>query len=656
MKKIEIQTLKLLRFVIPAMAIGLLLNVSSCSKTETNKPAPTVTVNPATISNVAGAVVTSTVHVDAPEGGKLLTILVNGAANTTLPDVALSGTAQDVPVSFTIPANATVGASYVITFQATDNKNQVSIAGFFTVAVASVAPKTIVDVPTGNITGTVNWTKDKIYRLNGYVRVGTDAKPSGSSANELPVIGTTGTLNIEAGTVIYGKTGTPGGTLIVQRGGKINAIGTAAAPIIFTSEKAPGSKKAGDWGGVVICGQANENVKGALTGGTNFVEELEGGYQAYFGGTNDADNSGTLKYVRIEFAGYPINPNQEINGLTMGAVGSATTVSYVQVSYSNDDSFEWFGGTVNVDHIVAYKGLDDDFDTDYGYSGYVQYGLAIRDALIADQSGSNGFESDNNGISDDQTPRTAAKFSNMTMLGGKAAFNTSINVQFQHVAQIRRYSEIDIYNSFFTGWPTGVYIDGNRPSGQNGAGGSVDKANAGTVELKNNILAGVENWGGNGFGRAANADEIAQVTAPAVGTFRFGTNAEFGAPPRGRVAFAGDAAWSNGVFDPVNGATTTQAITGVTALAWFKTSNAVMARWQDAGVSATAFDPLGGTPTLVGSGALLTGASFTGLTIAGTPGSPNAGFQSVAYRGAFGATDWTTGWANWNPQATDYSK
>src|SRR6185295_8818607 len=117
----------------------------------------------------------------------------------------------------------------------------------------------------------------------------------------------------------------------------------------------------------------------------------------------------------------------------------------------------------------------------------------------ADQSGSNGFESDNNGISDDQTPNTGAKFSNMTMLGGKSSFNTSINVQFQHVAQIRRYSEIDIYNSFFTGWPTGIYIDGNRPSGLNGAGGSVAKANAGSVELKNNILAGVENWGGNGF-------------------------------------------------------------------------------------------------------------------------------------------------------------
>ena len=653
MKKMNILLGTMLRFIIPAVALGVIINFSSCTKTEMNKPAPTVTVNPTTASNVAGAVVTSNVHVDAPEGGKTLSILVNGVANTALPDVTLSGTAQDVPVSYTIPATAAVGASYVITFQATDNKGQVSITGFFTVTVSLVPPKQIVDVPAGNIIANTTWTKDKIYRLNGFVRIGTDAKPTSPSTVEAPVISNPTTLTIEAGTVIYGKSGTPGGTLIVQRGSKIVAIGTAAAPIVFTSEKTPTTKKAGDWGGVVICGQAKQNILVSSSTGTS-IEELEGAYQGYFGGTNDADNSGTLKYVRIEYAGYPINPNQEINGLTLGAIGSATTISYVQVAYANDDSFEWFGGTVNVDHIIAYKGIDDDFDTDYGYSGYVQFGLAIRDAQIADQSGSNGFESDNNGISDDNLPNTTVKFSNMTVLGGKATSGTGINVQFQNVAQIRRYSEMDIYNSFFTGFPNGIYIDGNRPSGQLGAGGSVLKANQGKVELKNNILAGVEGWGGNGFGRVATSDEVAQVTPPTGGAYPFTPNSEFGAPPRGRVGFAGDGAFTSGVFAPVT-APSEQQIASMTALAWFKSTNAVLARWVDAGLNANNFEPLNGTPTLTPTGMLLTGADFTGLTT-GSTGSPNAGFASVAYRGAFGATDWTTGWVNWNPQATDYSR
>ena len=107
------------------------------------------------------------------------------------------------------------------------------------------------------------------------------------------------------------------------------------------------------------------------------------------GGADDADNSGALSYVRIEFAGYPFQKDKEINGLTLGSVGSGTEIDHVQVSYSNDDSFEWFGGTVNCKYLVAYKGWDDDFDTDNGFSGKVQYGLSLRDSKIADTSQSN---------------------------------------------------------------------------------------------------------------------------------------------------------------------------------------------------------------------------------------------------------------------------
>ncbi|MBX7127032.1 MAG: Ig-like domain repeat protein, partial [Cyclobacteriaceae bacterium] len=423
--------------------VGFMLALSSCKKDEALKPAPTVSLGTNSTSALAGATVSTTVTVDAPEGGKTLAILVNGVADNSLPAKTLDGTtSQVVDISYTIPAAAVVGSIINITFTATDKANQVSPSATFAVTVSAVPAKTIVDV-TGSITTDTHWTADKIYRLNGFVRVGTDAKPGAGGAGVAPVITATATLTIDAGTVIYGKTGTPGGGLVIQRGSKIIANGTSSAPIVFTSEKSAGSRKGGDWSGVIICGKARNNIKASASTGLDGVEELEGAYGAFHGGgvdADDADNSGSFTYVRIEFAGYPINPNQEVNGLTLGSVGSGTTIDHVQVTYANDDSFEWFGGTVNARHLIAYKGIDDDFDTDNGFSGQVQFGLGIRDALIADQSGSNGFESDNDANGSANTPFTNATFSNMTIIGGKATSGTTINIQFQNGAQIRRNS------------------------------------------------------------------------------------------------------------------------------------------------------------------------------------------------------------------------
>ena len=156
------------------------------------------------------------------------------------------------------------------------------------VTVSVVPPKTIIDV-TGVIEGNVTWTKDKIYRLKGYVRVGEEAV-SGTITKK-------GQLTIQAGTIIIGDKATKG-TLIVQRESKLIAEGTAAEPIIFTSAEGIGSRSPGDWGGVVICGKAPNNLTG--------VAELEGGYKGFHGGTVADDNSGSLKYVRIEYAGYPV--------------------------------------------------------------------------------------------------------------------------------------------------------------------------------------------------------------------------------------------------------------------------------------------------------------------------------------------------------------
>lgn len=631
----------LFRPAIQALAMMMvavsMIFVSSCkddSTTDPTFPAPTISVSTTTASGLAGAKVSTSVVVDSPAGGKTLSMLVNGTSNSALPAVTLDGTeTQTVPVEFTIPAEAAVGTNYVITFTSTDKKDQNSNVGVFTVTVSNVPSKPLVQV-TENITTNTTWTKDKIYVLNKLIRVGTDLRPGDGAPGAAPVVSATATLTIEAGTVIYGQTGTPGGGLIIQRGSKIIAEGTEAEPIVFTSSKAPGSRVAGDWAGLVICGKAFNNSKGSASTGTNGIEELEGAYGAFHGdgaSSNNEDNSGVLKYVRVEFAGYPINPNQEINGITFGSVGSGTTIDNVQVSYSNDDSFEWFGGAVNAKHLIAYKGIDDDFDTDNGFSGLVQFGLGLRDANYADQSGSNGFESDNDSGGSGNTPITNATFSNMTIIGGKSAKNTTINLQFQNGAQIRRNSKQDIINSFFTAYPNGIYVDNQLP-------GAVANAEAGDLVLKNNVLAGVDGWGGNGFGSAANTDEQA--------AFEIAAGANHANNPRGYFVNVGVGAFASGAFS----LTTPSQVNSKNGLPWFRDSNEVLLKWSDAtlGLNANIFDALSGAPTFVPAtgSVLLGGGSTTGYT----------GLEAVEFRGAFGSEDWTSGWANWNPQSTDYSK
>ncbi len=176
---------------------------------------------------------------------------------------------------------------------------------------------------------------------------------------------------------------------------------------------------------------------------------MEGENTSVFGGANASDNSGVLRYVRIEFAGIAFEPNREINSLTMGGVGSGTTIDYIQVSYAGDDAFEWFGGTVNAKHLISYRTLDDDFDTDNGYSGNVQYGYILRDPNLADAAGdSNTFESDNDASGTTATPQTSAKFANITSVMGAGS---TINDKYRSALRIRRNSAIFVYNSLFAG-------------------------------------------------------------------------------------------------------------------------------------------------------------------------------------------------------------
>lgn len=266
------------------------------------------------------------------------------------------------------------------------------------------------------------------------------------------------TLTIAPGTIIRGDKLTQG-TLLITRGAKIIADGTAANPIVFTSNEAVGARNEGDWGGLVLLGLAKNNQPGGVAN----IEGIVPTTDSQFGGNFDNDNSGTLRYVRIEFAGIALEPNKEINGITFGSVGSSTIVDYVQVAFSGDDSFEWFGGTVNCKHLIAYRGLDDDFDTDFGYRGKVQFFLSIRDKDMSDAAGdSNSFESDNDAAGSTAQPKTAPIFSNGTLVGPKGNGTTALPVgeKFEKAFRLRRNTATSVFNTLVTGWEKGLSIEG----------------------------------------------------------------------------------------------------------------------------------------------------------------------------------------------------
>lgn len=392
----------------------------------------------------------------------------------------------------------------------------------------------------------------KTYLLSGFVYVDSGA-----------------TLNIQAGTIIKGDKASKG-TLIIRRGAKINAIGTSQAPIVFTSDKPAGSRNPGDWGGIIICGKAPINLAGGEA-------QIEGGPDAVYGGSDAADNSGVLRYVRIEYAGIPFQPNQEINGLTLGGVGNGTQIEYIQVSYCGDDSYEMFGGNVNMKYLISYKTTDDDLDTDNGYSGKVQFALVLRDPNIADVSGSNAFESDNDATGSSLTPYTNGIFSNISVFGPKQDTAAVVNSNFKRGAHLRRNTRTCIYNSLISGFPVGLLVDGTAAEGN---------ASADQLQVRNTVIAACNN----------------PLSVASGSTFNIST-------------------WFN---NSIYGNSLQYQIAGLCLAPYSSIPNCL---------------PAGGSP-------LLTGADFSNQNL--------NGMEVVSFRGAFGTSDWTTGWANWDPQNSIY--
>ncbi|EYF04603.1 hypothetical protein [Chondromyces apiculatus] len=283
---------------------------------------------------------------------------------------------------------------------------------------------------SGSISEDRTLTADKEWTLGGVVFVEAGA-----------------TLTIEPGTVIKGAASSLG-TLVVEPGSRLMAQGTADAPIVFTSQAEPGDRLAGDWGGVILLGNAPINVPG----GKAQVEGITGEGTQY-GGDDPDDSSGVVEYVRIEYSGVQLSPDNEINGITFAGVGRGTRVDHVMVHHTTDDCFEFFGGTVDAKHLLcAYNG-DDGVDWDLGYTGRLQYVAVVQDASIADDA--NGFEADNDGDATQNRPISSPTIYNATLCGQ----NKVVDKQ-QYGMLLRRSTEGTVVNTVITGFEACVDVGG----------------------------------------------------------------------------------------------------------------------------------------------------------------------------------------------------
>lgn len=281
---------------------------------------------------------------------------------------------------------------------------------------------------TGRIDNSLTLPKGK-YTLRGFVYVGKNA-----------------TLTIAAGSVLLANTDVTT-ALVIEQGGKLVAEGTATEPIVFTSSKAAGSRTPADWGGISICGYAPTNKP------LSPPPITEGGSNRPYGGTDPGDNSGILKYVRVEFAGVVAENNSELNGFTFYAVGAGTVLENLMTYQCGDDGFEFFGGTVNAKRLISFESGDDDFDFDNGFSGRIQFAVALR-GKKSDEDAANGIECDNDANSSTLTPITRPTLSNFTIIGPYDTTGTSTQL-FGYGNRWRRSTNFVLRNSIMIGTAMG---------------------------------------------------------------------------------------------------------------------------------------------------------------------------------------------------------
>ncbi|MES2523778.1 MAG: hypothetical protein V4617_13820, partial [Gemmatimonadota bacterium] len=355
----------------------------------------TVVGSPATVTSNGTSNVTVTYAVVTAATGSL-TVNVAGLPAATNAAISVTGpNGYNQPVTGTttlaVPAGTyTVTGSAVTT--ATNTRYNATVTGSpATVTAGATATSTVTyaigSAPIVTLSGSIAASRrlyaDTTYVLRGFVYVNSAA-----------------TLTIDAGTQIVGDTTALGSALFVLRGAQIVANGTAAAPIVFGSQRSAGNRAPGDWGGLVIVGNARNNRSGSVIveGSDGSVVGANPAGVVYTGGTSDTDNSGTLRYVRVEFAGYATLTNAELNSFTFAAVGSGTTLEYLQSMSGLDDSFEWFGGTVDGKYLVSYESGDDHFDGSEGYRGRNQFLIGLQSTYLTPRAGTGAVSTDPQGF------------------------------------------------------------------------------------------------------------------------------------------------------------------------------------------------------------------------------------------------------------------
>jgi hypothetical protein len=410
-------------------------------------------------------------------------------------------------------------------------------------------------------------------------------------------------VTVPAGTKIFGEKRTKG-TLVVNRGGRLIADGTAANPIVMTSDQPAGIRDRGDWGGLVILGNAATNQIDPTVEGIS-PSVFFGGNAGNTSSSNTAqntENSGTYRYLRVEFAGIELSPNNETNSITLGGVGSGTIFENVMVSFGGDDGFEWFGGTVNGKNLISFATWDDDFDVDFGWSGNVQFGLVIRYPGFADQSQSNGFETDNGPNDNDVQPYTTGVFSNVTVLGPIKTGSSVSNANYAHAIDARRRTALSIFNSVFTGFPIGVRFN------QASVRANYD---SGLGVFANNVLFAPSVNNSFRFTSGTTQDTL-------IRNYWNGSNTSV-------IGAFADAAHTTAGINPD----------------WFFGS-----RLADAYPATPNFTVAAGTT-------IASGASFTNAKFSETNRTTFFD-KTVAFRGAFGTTNWASTWAEFNPVSKAY--
>ena len=574
---------------------------------------PTVSLSSTASNATPGTSVTVTATITAANGAKSLA--VSGATTNPAGPFTLSGatTAVTQDVTVTVPSSAVVGSTITAVFSATDNQNLVSSPATLIITVSDPT-----NVLTGTLSANVTLNKGVPYLVKNQYIV-----PSGI------------TLTVQPGAVIKGEKASKG-VIIIQPGGKLIAGGTVDQRIVFTSAQNIGERDRGDWGGIVWLGNAyvNQATRPSIEGvsPTQNYGTVDAAQADATVGSNTEDN-GKLKYVRIEYAGIELTPNNETNSLTMGGLGSGTEIDYVQASYGGDDAFEWFGGTVDGKHLVSLSTWDDDFDTDFGWRGNVQWGLVIRNPFFADQSGSTAFESDSQGNGNaigtvctdgNQAGCTRGVFSNITVLGprdfntglGSGTSTRSISASYTRAMHIRRRSSISIFNSFIAGFGASSNLQGLQMDDA----GTITNFTAGAGVLKNNVLLFPDATANAQYG----SNVAGAATTTVKGFWETGNTVE--QPTTG-------APWSPNAGTPA-GSVNPYTAYGISHTLFFGGSTA---------------SNYASNPNFSVTNGTLQGLNAADLFPAGSKVDAAFFDKTLTYKGAFGANDWTETWSEFQP-------